>query len=173
MGNFLDILTGRIFNFKVAAGADVNAGTSDKLIITPKALSGSDVFCNTSIPLVLPASLSAKSSAFTTSDYFFNTPVNGFFFPNRKSIIKTQLFCFTMADSGGTGEICLQDVITGATVPGSTFSFKNISWANANSAVFEIEAGKMYTIAIRRSAGTGNKAVQLRSAILTLKLQSN
>lgn len=172
MGNFLDILTGRIFNFKVASADDVNAGLSDKLIITPHALSGCDVFCNTSIPLVLPASFSTKANTFTSSPYFFNTPTNGFFFPNRKAIIKAQLFAFTIVESGSTGEMCLTDAVTGATIPGSTFSFSNTNWGNVNSGVFDIEAGKMYTIALRRSVGSG-KTVQLRSALLTLKLQRN
>lgn len=173
MGNFLDILSGRIFNFRNANGADINAGVSDKLIVTPKALSQSDVFSNTSIPLVLSASFSSKTGNFVNSTSFFLLPTNGYFFPNRKTKIQAQLFAFAIADAASTGEICLVDAQTNAVVPNSTFSFSNTSWTCVNGNIIEVEAGKMYTIAIRKSIGSSTKNVQLRAATLTLKLLSN
>lgn len=173
MGNFLDILSGKIFNFRNANGADINAGVSDKLIVTPKALSQSDVFNNTSISLVLSASLSSKTGSNVNSSAFFLIPTNGYFFPNRKTRMQAQLFAFAIADAGSTGEISLVDAQTNTVVPNTTFSFSNTSWACVNSDLIEVEAGKMYTIAIRKSVGTSTKTVQLRAATLTLKLLSN
>lgn len=173
MGNFLDILSGRIFNFRNANGADINAGVSDKLIVTPKALSQSDVFSNTSIPLVLSASLSSKTSTFVATTNFFLIPTNGYFFPNRKTKIQAQLFAFAIADTGCTGEICLVDANTSVVVPNTTFSFTATSWTCVNGGLIEVEAGKIYTIAIRKSIGATSKAVQLRTATITLKLLSN
>lgn len=173
MGNFLDILSGRFFNFRKAGGADINAGISDALIVTPKALSQSDVFSNTSISLVLSASLSSKTGTFNKSNAFFLIPTNGYFFPNRKTNIQAQLFAFAIADTASTGEICLVDAQSSIVVPNTTFSFSNTSWACVNSGLIEVEAGKMYAIAIRKSAGSSTKTVQLRAATLTLKLLSS
>lgn len=172
MGSFLDILSGRIFNFRNATGADINAGTSDKLIVTPKALSQSNAFSNTSIPLVLPALLTSKINTFVASPYYFLIPTNGYYFPNRQSKIQAQLFAFTIADSACTGEVCIADAVTGIIIPNSTFAFSNTSWVCVNGTNVELEAGKMYMIAIRRSIGTSSKLVQLRAATLTLKLLS-
>ncbi len=173
MGNFLDILSGRFFNFRKAVGLDINTGVSDTLIVTPKALSQSDVFSNTSIPLVLSASLSSKTGSNVNSASFFLIPTNGYFFPNRKTKIQAQLFAFAIADAGCTGEICLVDANTNTVVPNTTFSFTTTSWTCVNGGLIEVEAGKMYTIAIRKSIGATNKAVQLRAATITLKLLSN
>jgi hypothetical protein len=172
MGNFLDILSGRIFNFRNATGEDVNAGTSDKLIVTPKALSKSDAYSNTSIPLVFASSLSTKSSSFTANQFSFVVPTNGFFFPNRKPLIQAQLFVYVIAEAASTGEICLVDPVTNAVVQNTTFSFNNTAWACIAGNITTVEAGKAYTIAIRRSAGSSGKTVQVKAAILTLKLLS-
>lgn len=172
MGGFLDILSGRIFNFRNASGADINAGISDKLIVTPKALSQSDVFSNTSIPLVLSASLISKNNIFLATSDFFLIPTNGFFFPNRKSKIQAQLFAYTIADSGCTGEVCLVDALTSTVVPNTTFSFTNTAWSCVNGGLIEVEAGKIYTIAVRKTIGSSSKSVQLRTATITLKLLS-
>lgn len=172
MGIFLDILSGRIFKFRNANGVDINAGISDELIVTPKALSQSDVFSNTSIPLVLSASLSSKTNTFVLSTNYFLLPTNGFFFPNRRTKIQAQIFAFTLADSGCTGEICLADANTSIVVPNTSFTFNNTTWTFVNGGLIEVEAGKMYTIAVRKTIGSSSKSVQLRSATLTLKLQS-
>ena len=172
MGNFLDILSGRIFNFRNATGEDVNAGTSDKLIVTPKALSKSDAYSNTSIPLAFASSLSSKSSSFTANPFVFVVPTNGFFFPNRKPTVQAQLFVFVIADAASTGEICLVDAVTNAVVPNTTFSFSNTAWACISGNLTTVEAGKAYSIAIRRSLGSTSKTVQIKAANLTLKLLS-
>lgn len=172
MGIFLDILSGRIFNFRNANGTDINAGISDELIVTPKALSQSDVFSNTSIPLVLSASLSSKTSTLTLATSFFLIPTNGYFFPNRKTKIQAQIFAYTIADSGCTGEISLADANTSNVIPNTSFTFNNTTWSCVNGGLIEVEAGKMYTLAIRKTSGSSNKGVQLRAATITLKLQS-
>lgn len=150
----------------------MNAGVSDKLIVTPKALSQSDVFSNTSIPLVLSASLVSKNNTFLAASEFFLIPTNGFFFPNRKSKIQAQLFAYTIADSGCTGEVCLLDALNTTVVPNTTFSFTNTTWACVNGGLMEVEAGKMYAIAVRKTIGASGKSVQLRTATITLKLLS-
>lgn len=172
MGNFLDMLSGRIFNFRNAKGADINAGTSDKLIVTPKALSESDAMSNASIPLALPSSFTSKSNTFSPNLFVFVVPTNGYFFQNRKTKIKAQVFAYALADSASAGEICLWDVEVNAPVPNTAFPFKNNAWECISSPVIEIEAGKLYTIGLRRSSGIQTKTVQVKAATLTLKLLS-
>ncbi len=171
MGYFLDILTGKLFNFRNAKGSDVNVGTSDKLIVTPKALAESDLYSNTSIPLVLPSVFKTKSALYVVNNNVFVIPTNGYFFPNRKTNIKTQVFAYAMVDAGLVGEICLVDIATNKIVANSITPFKNTSYACiVSSNLIELEAGKAYSIAIRRVSGNSSKFVFVRAATLTLKL---
>ncbi len=172
MGRFLDLLTGHFYSFKNANGADVNVGTSDKLIVTPQSLKQSDVFCNTSIPLVLPSVFKTKSALFVVNSNVLLIPTNGYFFPNRSNTIKTQLFANAIVDAGLTGELCLVDLSNNTVVPNSTISFTNSTYATISSSVFFVEAGTAYSIALRRSLGTASKFVTLRALTLTLKLMS-
>jgi hypothetical protein len=171
MGNFLDILSGRIFRFKNATGDDINAGASDKLIVTPEALSKSDAFSNASIPLALPASFNTKSNSFVPCPYVFVIPTNGFFYSGRQPMLQAQVFAFAKAEADSTGELCLIDAQTKQEIEGSKISFANSSYACLATSVFEIENGKLYTIALRRSSAT-SKTVEVRAATLTLKLLS-
>lgn len=173
MANFLDILTGKFFKFRTATGADIDAGISDKLIVTPESIAHSNAMSNTSIPLVLPSLFTSKVKTFYATTYVFVIPTNGYFFTNKKTKIQAQLFAFAIADKSCKGEICLVDALTNTVVPKTTFSFGNTKWKCVNGGLFEVEAGKIYTIGLRRSVGTGNKLVQLRAATLTLKLLSN
>ncbi len=170
MGLFLDILSGRIFNFRNAKGSDINAGVSDLLIVTPKALIGSEVFCNTSIPLVFTSPLSTKATTFTASTYQVVIPNNGFLFPNRGSKIKIQVFANVIADAGSTGELCIWDTNANIAVANTNFSFTNTVWAIASSPIFLLDAGKVYTLAIRKKTGTNMLGVQLRSATMTIQI---
>ena len=170
MGLFLDILSGRIFNFRNAKGSDINAGVSDLLIVTPKALIGSEVFCNTSIPLVFTSPLSTKTTTFTSSTYQVVIPNNGFLFPNRGSKIKLQVFANVIADVGSTGELCIWDANANIAVANTNFSFTNTSWTIVSSNIFLLDAGKVYTLAIRKKTGTNMLGVQLRSATMTLQI---
>ncbi len=170
MGRFFDLLTGHLYSFRNANGADVNLGTSDKLIVTPQSLKQSDVFCNTSIPLVLPSLFTTKSALFVVNSNVLLIPTNGYFFPNRSNTIKTQLFANTIVDAGLTGEICLVDLSNNTIVPNSTISFTNSTYSTISSNVFFVEAGKAYSIALRRSLGNASKFVTLRALTLTLKL---
>lgn len=173
MGYFLDILTGRVFNFRNAKGTDINAGSDDRLIVTPKALAESDVFCNTSIPLVLPTTFTTKSALYVINNNVFVVPTNGFFFPHRKPKIKAQLFAYAMADKGLVGELCLVDIATTKIIAHSTISFQNNTYACISSSdLIELEAGKAYSLAIRRTSGVSTKSVSVRAATLTLKLLS-
>ena len=172
MGRFLDLLTGHLYSFRNANGADVNVGTSDKLIVTPQSLKQSDVFCNTSIPLVLPSLIKTKSALFVVNSNVFVIPTNGYFFPNRSNSFRTQLFANTIVDAGLIGELCLVDLSNNSIVPNSTVSFKNSSYSTISSNVFFVEAGKAYSIALRRLSGNTSKFVSLRALTLTLKLMS-
>jgi len=169
MGRFLDLLTGKLYSFANTTGLDVNAGTSDKHIVTPKSLASSDVFCNTSLPLVLPSVFSTKSALLVVNTNVLALPLNGNFFPSRSSSIKAQYFANVMVDAGLTGELCLVDVAANSIVAGSTLSFSNSSYITLSSNVFNVEAGKAYSFAIRRVSGSSSKFVYLRGATLTLK----
>jgi hypothetical protein len=172
MGNFLDILSGKIFRFKNASGSDINAGVSDKLIVTPEALSKSDAFSNTSISLVLPASLSSKSNIFTVNPVNIIIPTNGGFFPKRKAVVQAQLFAFVICDAGCSGELCVWDANANAAIPNTNISFTNTAWACVNGSNIELETGKIYTLAIRRLIGSSTKTVQVKAATLTVKFLS-
>ncbi len=170
MGLFLDILTGRIFNFSNAKGADINVGASDRLIVTPKALSQSEAYTNTSIPLVLASPFATKNATFSPSPYQIIIPSNGFLFPNRSNKIKVQVFANVIADVGSKGEICIWDVGANAAVANTTFGFDNSAWTIKNSNLFSLDAGKVYTLALRKTSGKPSQSVQLASAILTLQI---
>jgi hypothetical protein len=172
MGRFLNLLTGHFYSFKNASGADINLGTSDKLIVTPHSLTKSDVFCNTSIPLVLPSLYKVKSNLFALNPNVLLIPTNGYFFPNRSPIIQTQLFANTIVEAGLVGELCLVDVSNNKIVPNSSIVFKNTIYNTISSNVFYVEAGKVYSVALRRVSGTATQFVTLRALTLTLKLQA-
>lgn len=173
MGYFLDILTGRIFNFRNAKGSDINSGASDRLIVTPKALVDSDQFSNTSIPLVLPSVFKTRSALYVVNSNVFVIPTNGYFFSNRKPKIKAQLFIYAGADAGLTAECCIVDIATNKIVANSITPFKNTAYACiASKNLIELEAGKAYSIALRRVSGSSTKFVSVRAATITLKLQS-
>lgn len=173
MGYFLDILTGKLFNFRNAKGSDINAGVSDKLIVTPKALVDSDQFSNTSIPLVLPSVFTTKSALLVVNSNVFVLPTNGYFFLNRQNKIKAQLFVYAIVDAGLIGEFCIVDIATNSIVANSTTTINNSTYACVGSSnIIELEAGKAYSIALRRVSGNSTKFVSIRAATLTLKLVS-
>ena len=169
MGRFLDLLTGKLYSFANTKGSDINAGTSDKHIVTPKSLATSDVFCNTSLPLVLPSVFSTKSALFVVNPNVLVVPMNGNFFPNRSTLIKAQCFANVQTDAGLTGQLCLVDLATNSIVNGSTITFSNNTYRTQSSIVFTIEAGKAYSFALCRTSGSSSKYVYLRGATLTLK----
>lgn len=173
MGYFLDILTGKLFNFRNAKGSDVNAGISDKLIVTPKSLVDSDQFSNTSIPLVLPSVFTTKSALYVQNSNVFVIPTNGYYFLNRQQKIKTQLFAYAIVDAGLVGELCIVDIATNSIVANSATQFKNTEYSCiASNNLIELEAGKAYSISLRRVSGNSTKFVSVRAATLTLKLLS-
>lgn len=170
MARYLDLLTGRLFNFRNAKGSDVNAGISDKLIVTPFALAKSESHCNIGLPIVYASVLSTKSALFVVSSQVVVIPANSFFYPNRSNTIQAQLFASVNADAGLRGELCLVDVGNNSIVPNTTVQFKNATYATISTNVFNVEAGKSYAIAIRRESGASNKFVYLRGVTITLKL---
>lgn len=170
MGRYLDLFTGKIFSFRNAKGSDVNAGTSDKLLVTPFALLKSDSYCNVGLPIVYSSVLSTKSALFVVSSQVVVIPTNSFFYQSRSNTIQAQLFCNVSVDAGLRGEICLVDLGNNSIVPNTTVQFTNATYTTISTNVFSVEAGKSYAIAIRREPGASNKFVYLRGATITLKL---
>jgi hypothetical protein len=170
MARYLDLFTGRLFNFRNAKGSDINAGTSDKLIVTPLALAKSQSYCNVGLPIVYASVLSTKSALFVVSNQAIVIPTNSFFYQNRSNTIQAQLFASVNADTGLRGEICLVDLGNNAVVPNTTVQFTNTNYTTLSTNIFTIEAGKSYAIAIRRESGASNRFVYLRGATITLKL---
>ena len=170
MGSFLEIVSGKLFRLRTASKSDVDAGTSDKLIVTPLSLSQNSSISNASFTLVLPSSWSCSLTTFSYSPNAFVMPTNGFFYPNKQSSIQAQLFVYGLADLGATAEVCIVDAVTNVAVAGATFTFNNTAWGCTASAVFQVQAGKAYTIALRKSLGLLFNAVQLKAATITFKL---
>lgn len=170
MGRYLDLLTGKFFSFRNANGTDVNAGVSDRLLITPLALAKSDSFSNIGLSITYPSVLSTKSALFVVSGQSVVIPTNSFFFPSRSNIIQAQLFCNVNVDAGLKGELCFVDLSNNTVVPNTTVQFTNSTYTTIATNVFSVEAGKTYAIAIRRESGASNKFVYLRAATMTLKL---
>lgn len=172
MGRFLDLMTGKTYHFAQASGKDIDKGLSDELIITPKALAHSHMMCNTSIPLVLPSVFNTKSALWVQHPHVFLIPDNGYFFPNRCSNIQAQLFAYVKTNADLTGEVCLVDVALQKIVAHSNIAFTNHHYACIATPMFELEAGKAYTLALRRTSGNHRHQVLLKAATLTLKLMS-
>jgi hypothetical protein len=170
MGSFLEIFSGKLLRFRTASKADVDAGTSDKLIVTPFSLAKSTAMSNVGFPLVVPSPWSCSATTFSYGSNPFVMPANGFFFPNRQTTIQAQLFIYGITDLITTGEICIVDAITNVAVANSTLTFNNNAWGCTGGAVFQLEAGKVYNIALRKSLGLLFNTVQVKAATITFKL---
>lgn len=174
-----DILTGKLFKFRIASGADVDTGTSDSLLVTPKSLKDSQLGTinpgNETVavmPFSLPnLSLLSGSTSFTLSEYYQLTPDNGngYFYTGRGNVFTARLFVYAKIDISGTGEACLWNVTDNAAVAGSTVSFNTTQYTLFKSADFTMLPNKVYTVAVRRSSATATIAY-VRSALVTIKI---
>ena len=76
---FADLLTGKFFRFRLASGTDILAGTSNKMIVTPKSLKDAGWVPSSlgiSIPFVLSQDVYSSSTAFAVgSTYGILPPV--------------------------------------------------------------------------------------------------
>ena len=95
---------------------------------------------------------------------------NGYFFSGRGNSFSAQLIVYAKVDSGAVGEISLVDIATGLTVSGSPISVSSTSYGIVASPVFTIQAGKVYSYAMRRLSGGILTNVYLRTALITFSI---
>jgi hypothetical protein len=162
----------------MATGADVDAGTSDKLLVTPKSLKDSqvgDTLPNETVS-VMPFYISSfgmvnNQTTFDVGDHYIPTPDsgNGYFYTNRGNVFTARLFVYGRIDISGTGEACLWNVSDNVQVIGSTVSFSVNQYALFKSGDFTILPNKVYAVALRRSSFTATNAY-LRAALVTIKI---
>jgi hypothetical protein len=159
---FADLLTGKFFRFRLAAASDILAGTSNKMIVTPKSLKDAGWVppsLSGSIPFVL------SQDAYTSSTVFAPGSTFGIL-PAAASNLNAKFHIYGKVDFYCAGEIGLWDVATGNIVNGSVVSFNANSYQIRSSATFLIIPGKVYTFAIRRTSFQAG-FIYLRCATLT------
>ena len=158
---FADLLTGKFFRFRLASGTDILAGTSNKMIVTPKSLKDAGwapSSLSASIPFVL------SQDAYTSSTVF--APGSTFGILPAASNLNAKFHIYGKVDFNCAGEIGLWDVATGNIVNGSVVSFNANSYQIRSSATFLIIPGKVYTFAMRRTSFQAG-FIYLRCATLT------
>jgi hypothetical protein len=158
---FADLLTGKFFRFRLATAADVIAGTSNTMLLTPKCLKDAGVTAavdKPSIPFMLSQEVFTSFSSFSPGSLYGILPATS-------SVLHAKLYAYARADNGSTGEIALWDVAANAIVSGSQVSISSSSYQLKNSPEFAVTPGKVYTFAIRRASfQTG--FTYLRTALL-------
>jgi hypothetical protein len=172
-----DILSGKLFKFRTATGSDVDAGTSDKLIITPLSLKNSSLGSGTEAVASMHFGISnppliTGSTFFSLADHYELTPDtgNGYFYTGRGNVFTARLFVYAKIDNpGGLGEACLYNVSDNTVVSGSTVSFGTTAYVNYKSADFNLLPNKAYAVGIRRSSAFATNAY-LRAALVTIKI---
>ena len=166
MSIIADILSGRIFKFKTALGSDVDAGTSDKLLVTPLSLkssglgSGNETVASMHFGISNPP-LFTNSTFFSLADHYEITPDsgNGYFYTGRGNVFTARLFVYAKIDNpGGVGECCLYNVSDNAVVAGSTVLFNATQYAIYKSADFNLLPNKAYAVAVRRYSAFSTNA---------------
>ncbi len=174
MGVLTDLLSGRLFRFKSALGTDVNLGTSDKLILTPKSVKDSELIreavVTVSFPLDTAASSSNATFAFGTRWEIMPPTGNDFGFTARANQFSARLHIYGKVDSGATGEVCLVDAATGSIVNGSSIIISSTSYSILSSSPFTIDSNKLYTYGLRRVTGALFTSAFLRSALLSFTI---
>jgi hypothetical protein len=159
---FADLLTGKFFRFRLASGTDVLAGTSNKVIVTPKSLKDAGVVPSSlvgSIPFVLSQDVYSSSTVFALGSTYGILP------PAASNLI-AKFHIYGKVDFNCAGEIGLWDVATGNIVNGSVVSFNVNSYQIRSSNTFTIIPGRVYTFAIRRTSFQAG-FIYLRCATLT------
>lgn len=167
-----DLLSGRLFRFKTAKGSDVELGTSDKLLMTPKSFKDSYFFGINSVSHLsfgLDSQLSTNSQTVVIGTRFELIAPTGdsYFFSGRGNSFSARLMVYAKADSGAAGEISLIDAASGQVVTGSTIPVTQTSLTVLSSGVFTISSAKVYTYGYRKASGGLFSNIYLRSALLT------
>jgi hypothetical protein len=163
-----DLLTGKFFRFRLASGADVLVGTSQKHLVTPKSLLDAGLVppssggsAGASIPFVLNQQVVANFTSFSAGSHYGILPA-------APSPLSARLYAYCNADPGGAaGEVCLWDVAANSMVSGSVITVNAVPLTLYQSAVFNVAPGKVYTYALRRT-NTLATFIYLRSALLVI-----
>lgn len=168
MALLTDLLTGRLLKLRLASGADVLAGISEKHLVTPKSLSdaglvppGSGGGSGISIPFVLDQNVFGGFTTFSPGTHYGILPSGG-------GTLQAKLYAYGYTDFGTPGQACLWDVAANSQVAGSTVTLDSSSAALKVSALFNVTPGKVYTYALRRGSGSSGFAY-LRSALLAIQ----
>jgi len=174
MSIFTEILSGKLFKLRTASGTEADSGTSDKLIVTPKSLHDSSYLkeAASSICFDMDSAIQVATTTLTIGNrYALTAPTgNGYFFSGRGNSFSAQLTIYAKVDSGAVGEISLVDISTGLAVSGSQISVNSTSYVIDSSGVFTIQAGKVYSYAMRRLSGGILANVYLRTALITFSI---
>jgi hypothetical protein len=177
MSIIADILTGKLFRFKTATGPDVDAGVTDKKIVTPVSILASSFLSERTSVLHFPSAsdVNTSSTNFQPGAIYNLTSSTGnhYFLTNRQNSFTAKFFAYVKADSGAAGEICLWDIGASAIVTGSTIAFNNTGFSILASGEFSIQANKVYTYAIRKTSGGLLTNVSFRTALVTFKIPKN
>lgn len=155
-----DLLTGKFFRFRLAAGSDVIAGTSDKMLLTPKCLKEANIIpgiAKPSIPFMLTQEFFTGNTSFVPGSLYGILPA--------ATKYTAKLYAYAKVDNGSNGEIALWDVAAGSMVTGSQISFNSSSYQLKSSSNFTVTPGKVYTFAIRRTSFQAG-IIYLRTALL-------
>lgn len=155
-----DLLTGKFFRFRLAVGSDIIAGTSNKMLVTPKSLKDAGwvpISGNVSLPFLLSQEVFVGSTSFSPGSLYGILPAAANY--------TAKLHAYAKADNGSAGEIALWDIAAGSMVNGSQISFNSSSYQLKSSSNFTVTPGKVYTFALRRTSFQAG-IIYLRTALL-------
>ena len=172
MSFIADFLSGKFFKFRIAGAGDINQGTADNMLITPKGLADSQLFTVASIPFVLPQPFVVTNTAWTVAPYQALVPTFGtdYLFIKRANQFTARFFINCITDWGCAGEVTLWDISAAAPVGGSSIFVGQNTWMILPASLFYLTAGKAYSFAIRKTIPTSTGNVQIGSALLTMQI---
>lgn len=175
MGRILDLFSGRLFGFKSASGADVDLGTSDRLIVTPKSLGESRLNHLPALGQIQFAMDGAVQVASTTltlgSKIVMLAESAAYFFQSGGATrVDARLSVLARVDNASTGQIALANAITGQVVPGSEILINSTTLAQYTSGIFQLDMAQSYSYAMRRLTGSVLSATTLRTALITFSI---
>ena len=172
MGLFADLLSGRLFKFRIAKSTDIDQGTADNMLVTPKGLAESQLFTVASIPFVLPQPFVVTSTNWTVAPYQALVPTFGtdYLYIKRANQFTARFFINCITDWGCAGEVALWDINANAPIGGSHIFVGQNSWMILPASLFYLTAGKVYSIAIRKTIPSSSGNIQVASALLTMQI---
>lgn len=172
MSLIMDLLSGRLFKFRLASASDINQGTSDKMLITPKGLADSQLFTVASVPFVMSAPFVVTSTNWTVAPYQALIPTWGtdYLFIRRANQFTARFFINCITDWNCAGEVTLWDIAANAPVGGSSIFVGQNSWMILPASLFYLNAGKVYSFAIRKTIPSSTGNITVASALLTMQI---